>query len=525
MRRLFASGCVLAALSAVFVIPSCKDQESPGFPVLPDEDAGAEGGAEVDGAISGDLNKGLLLEGTVIGEQGPFEGQVLVALDGTIACAQPGDACAKDPKAEGVARLNVNGVIAPGLIDTHNHILFDIFDGSDWLPSQVYQDHDQWPNEARYKEMVDVKQCLEDASQGKPTWCPAKFDGAGNVRCEMLKFGELKGLVAGTTSIVGLAGTSFPCFDSLVRSVDTQFNGLGSDKIQTAAILPAKTTADGVCRNYADGKTTSYLIHVGEGTNAKALAEWANLGTLTTTPGCLYAPQTAITHGTAFGAAEFATMKEKGMKLVWSPASNIALYGATTNIPLALDNGIVVALAPDWSMGGSPNLLDELRAAKKWSDEKWGGRLTTQMLVEMETKNAATVLGLGDRIGTIKPGYQADLFVVRGDKTKPYDAIVAATPKDVRLTLVGGKAIYGDEGLRALAAFGPACEALDACGAQKFVCASVPGSQTEKLTQTVEQIKGFIDCAICEIYTARNGAGLTGAKFAPLPPLVSCGAK
>ena len=30
--------------------------------------------------------------------------------------------------------------------------------------------------------------------------------------------------------------------------------------------------------------------------------------------------KTAITHGTAFTATEFATMAQKGMKLTWSPA-------------------------------------------------------------------------------------------------------------------------------------------------------------------------------------------------------------
>ena len=65
--------------------------------------------------------------------------------------------------------------------------------------------------------------------------------------------------------------------------------------------------------------------------------------------------------GTAFGATEWAFMKSKGMKLVWSPASNMALYKKTTNVPLALDKGILVSVAPDWSMGGSPNMLDELR--------------------------------------------------------------------------------------------------------------------------------------------------------------------
>lgn len=532
MRRLFASVLALAFPAAGAGLAGCSDNENPTFPtVLPEEDGGREGDGgggvvDPDASVQGDPTKGVLLVGTVIGENGPYDGAVLVTPDGKIACAEEGTACSDDPAAEGVARVLTSGVIAPGLIDTHNHIMFDIFDGTDWLPEKAYANHDQWPLEQRYKEMVDVKQCLEDASQGKPTWCPAKYDGPGNLRCEMLKFGELKGLVSGTTSIVGLAGTAFPCYGSLARSIDTQFNGgLGADKVQTAAIFPSKATADGVCRNYESGKTVAYLIHVGEGTDQRSRDEWTKLGNLTTTPGCLYAPQTVITHGTAFTATEFGVMKEKGMKLVWSPASNMALYNATTDVPLALDHGLTVALAPDWSMGGSPNMLDELRAARKVSLEKWGGRLTARDVVTMGTKNAAEVLGLGDQLGVIKKGHVADLFVVRGTGTDPYETILASTPGDVRLTMVAGQVIYGDETLRAIAAFGDACEPLDACGTAKFVCAAVPGTQTDKLGQTAAQVRQILEAAMTDVDATRATAVNDGLTFSPLTPTVSCPGK
>ncbi len=518
MRRVIAPSFVAALLA---VLASCSDQTNPTSPNVvpeagPDEDAGEDAGPIV---VTGDPNKGYLLEGTVIGENDPFEGQVLVGTDGIIACAEPGEACAADPKAEGVARLKVE-VIAPGLIDTHNHILFDIFDGTDWLPTKQYGNHNDWTmasNEPRYPVMVDVKQCLEDASQGKPTWCPTKFDGTGNVRCEMEKFGELKGLIAGTTSIVGLAGTSSNCFSTIARSVDTAFAGLESDKIQTSALFPpSKSTADGACANYASGKTAAFLIHVGEGTDAKALGEFATLGTVTTTQGCLYAPQTVVTHGTSFTTAEFATMGSKGMKLVWSPASNVALYGTTANIPAALDANITVAVAPDWSMGGSPNMLDEMRFAKDWSDKHFAGRLSAKDVVNMGTKNAAVALALGDKLGVLKKGYLADLFVVSGDKKAPYDAILAATPKEVRFTMLGGRVLYGDGPLKVLTT--QQCEDFEACGASKFVCvASASGS--DKLAQTYAEIKATLEAALVDIDGARPPGG---ANFAPLTPVASC---
>ncbi|MDB4946459.1 MAG: S-adenosylhomocysteine deaminase [Labilithrix sp.] len=515
-------GLPLAMIASVCVAASCSDQTN-NSRVSPPIDIPDASEPETS-VVVGDPSKGLLLAGTVLGETGPFEGQVLTLPDGTIGCAEPGDACAAQATALGAATLEVDGIIAPGLIDTHNHILFDIFDGTDWLPQQKYTNHDDWTkdtNEPRYTVMVDVKQCLEDASQGKPVWCPPTYDGAGTLHCEMEKWGELKALVAGTTSIVGLTGTAYPCYASLARNIDTQFSGLPEDKVQTAAITPSKATADGVCANYGTGKTAAYLIHVGEGTDEKARAEFDKLGTATTTPGCLYAPQTAITHGTAFGANEFAMMKEKGMKLTWSPASNMALYGATTNIPLALDNGIVVALAPDWSMGGSQNMMDELRFAKAYSDQAFGGKVTSKMLFEMSTRNAATVLGLSDTIGTLAKGYLADIFVLKGDRAAPYDAIAKASPKDVLLTMVGSKVLYGDTALRALASSGAACEDFDACGSPKFLCAADPTKTTDKLNQTYAEIHGILDAAMKDMDAVRPVG--VGGNFAPVAPVLGCG--
>jgi 5-methylthioadenosine/S-adenosylhomocysteine deaminase len=516
---------LLLALPSVLVLgvlgPACSDQTNRSFPTPPDAAVDAPPPEEIS-EVTGDSTKGILLVGTVLGENGPFEGQVLVTPDGMIACAEPGTACEGDPKAAGVGRAFV-GIISPGLIDTHNHIMFDIFDGTDWLPLQTYQNHNDWTKEARYAVMVDIKQCLEDASQGKPTWCPIKYDGtAGSLRCEVEKWGELKALAAGTTSIVGLTGTAYPCYGSLIRNIDTQFSGLPGDKVQTSALFPpSKTTADGVCNNYASDKTDAFLIHCGEGIDQTSLDEFAELGTATTTPGCLYAPQTTITHGTALTATEFATMKSKDMKLTWSPASNMALYGQTTNIPAAVTAGLTISLAPDWSMGGSPNMLDELAFAKQHVDANWGGLLSSKDLFTMATLNAAKVLALETTIGTIKAGMVADIFAFKGDKNAPYDALVAAKPKDVTVTMIGGKVLYGEAKLKALSIYAGACEDFDACGTPKFLCAADPVNATDanKQGQTYEQIRTTLDTALADLDTVRPPGG---NPFAPVTPVVMC---
>jgi cytosine/adenosine deaminase-related metal-dependent hydrolase len=458
---------------------------------------------------------GMILAGTIVTPDTLLEGEVLIVGD-EIRCVAP--SCQSDPAAATVAIVQTNGIILPGLIDTHNHVQFDIFNEDDWAPTATdnFTNHDQWPARARYKAMVDTKQYL-NGEGGSPV----------KIGCELVKYGELKGLIAGTTSILGAAiTTNKKCYGTVARTIDQSPNGLATDKVQAATLFPRDATeADKVCQNLADGTTDGYLIHIGEGVDAKSRNEFQKLIDVTTVDGCLLSPKTSIVHGTALQEPEFAQMGAHGMSLVWSPRSNIFLYGhgtdltKTTNIPAALEKGINIALAPDWSIGGSQNLLDELRFADKVDNTQWGDALSAKTLVRMVTKNPARALGLSEVLGELAPGRKADLAVIGGDRMKPYDAIVAATPKGVRLVLVGGKALYGDTALRVLGQSAPECDPLDICGAAKFACvAQSGGAAADKLGQTYAQVHDMIESAL----TAYDAAHASQPPFSPMAELYHC---
>src|SRR5262249_18000982 len=125
---------------------------------------------------------------TVVGPAGFFEGEVLVE-GNLITCVAP--SCTAMPGAAGATVVVTNGIILPGLIDAHDHGLFNIFDETDWSPTRFYGNHNQWTSETRYHQMVDAKQYLAGES-GSPV----------NYRCEMDKYAEIKALLAGTTSFL-----------------------------------------------------------------------------------------------------------------------------------------------------------------------------------------------------------------------------------------------------------------------------------------------------------------------------------
>ncbi len=444
----------------------------------------------------------VLLQGVVVLPDRAFVGGVLVEGD-TITCV--GESCG----ALDAAVVNTHGVIMPGLIDAHNHILFDIFDESDWVPSKMYSNHNQWPNEARYKAMVDTKQYL-NGEAGSPI----------SLGCELNKYGEMKALIAGTTSVQGSANPSDrACYKSLARSIDQASNGLGADEMQTSTIFPNNKSANSVCANFDSGRTRAYVIHIAEGIDTTSRNELTKLGSVTTTPQCLYAPQTAVIHGTSLGEPEMQLLADHGMSLVWSPRSNMFLYGATTNIPLAIRKGITVALAPDWSIGGSQNMLDELRFADRVDNSQWGDVLGPQDLFAMATINAARALGVDDVLGSIAVGKKADLMVIPGDLSDPYGALLRAKPSDVRLVMVGGVALYGDTAVAPLGPPAPGCETLDICSTPKFACvAQENGTASDKLGQSFTEIQSILSTNL-EAYDALDQ---TQWNFAPLAPLTTC---
>lgn len=456
--------------------------------------------------ITPGIGSALLLRGTVVTPTVAFVGEVLVQGD-TIACVAA--SCTGQAGADSATIVETQGLIFPGLIDARNNVLFDVFDGDDWAPTQVYTNPDQFTNDARYRALVEAKQYL-GGEAGSPV----------DYRCEADKYGELKALLAGTTSTTSYAGSpDRTCYASLTRTIDTARNDLGADYIQATNIFPSTPSADAVCANFADDSTHAYLVNVGEGTDAAALNQFAALGTVSTINNCLYAPQTAIAFGTVLGEAEFTQMAAAGMSLSWMPRSDTALYGQTADVPLARSKGINVALGTNWSITGSHNLLDALRDADEIDNTSWGNVLSAYDLVQMVTIDAAKALHLGTEIGSIDVARKADLTVIGGTCSNPWSTLVHSRPRDVRLVIVGGVPLYGDPSLQAAAPSSPGCETIDVCGAQKFVCvAEAGGTAADKLGQTLADIVGNLTSGLAD-FDAMN---LTQWTFSPIAPLVDC---
>ena len=447
----------------------------------------------------------FLLRGLMLTPSGPLRGELLV--EGTnITCVA--ETCSAVPAASGATIITTGGIIMPGMLDGHNHGLFNIFDEADWSPGKFYGSHNDWTSDVRYQQVLDAKQYLN-----KDVTSPV------DLRCEIDKYAEIKALIAGTTSFTLAPGAvELACYESLARTIDTSRNDLGVDRLRTAISVPTATAAQTICNAFSAGTANAYAVHVAEGINATARNEFATLESRAA--GCLLAPQTAIVHGTALGSAEFTKMANAGMRLIWSPKSNLFLYNDTTRIDLAMMAGVrTIALAPDWSLGGSVNLLDELKVAREVSQSKFNGVLTTRRLFEMVTVDAARALGVDGSLGTLEVGKRADLVLFRGDSGQPYDALLSASPLQVDLVMVDGRALYGTLELKAAAPMAPGCEEISICTTTKFLCVA-ESSTANKLNQTYAEIVKVLESNLSTYDTMTAGAGV--AAVSPLAPLLKC---
>jgi len=115
-----------------------------------------------------------------------------------------------------------------------------------------------------------------------------------------------------------------------------------------------------------------------------------------------------------------------------------------------------IALRDPLRLGMSRSLIPELSIEGKHGRDRAQAELALdRLLVDMVTRNPAKTLRWLNEVGSIQAGKVADLFVitkpshVRGPDLppSPYRSLIDATERDVRLVLVGGDPLVGDQAL------------------------------------------------------------------------------
>ncbi|TJZ67139.1 TRZ/ATZ family hydrolase [Chitiniphilus eburneus] len=151
---------------------------------------------------------------------------------------------------------------------------------------------------------------------------------------------------------------------------------------------------------------------------------------------------------------ELALLARQGVHVAHNPASNLKLASGFARIADQLAAGINVGIGTDGA--ASNNKLDmfaELRLAALLAKGASGNpeALPAWQALEMATLNGARALGWDDRIGSLRPGKQADVIAVdlSAVGTQPcYDPlshlVYAADRSQVSHVWIAGRNVYAD---------------------------------------------------------------------------------
>lgn len=316
--------------------------------------------------------------------------------------------------------VDVDGYIYPGLVDLHNHLAYNFLNL--WKISKKFVDRYQWAGITRYNREITT---------------PMKLITNTNP-VELVKYCEVKALMGGATTIAGFAKFNKSYAAWLLRNIEVERFGEQEPKIYTSVLkLRDEQQLRDTARKMNEGN--AFLYHLAEGTTPKLFEEYDELAKY----GLIRDKLVAI-HCTALAKDHFREMGRKRAKIVWSPLSNLLLYGATTDVVAAKKHRALICLGSDWSPSGSKNLLWELKVADLVNKESLNRAFTYRQLVEMVTINPAWAIGWADKIGRILPGFYADLVVFDRIDGNPYRNLVLSTESNLKLAVINGRPRYGD---------------------------------------------------------------------------------
>ena len=439
--------------------------------------------------------------GVVLAPDDVYEGgEVVVDAQGVIQCV--GCDCSGEAGYAGATKVVCpEGVISPGLINAHDHVTFGgnpPFGSGDpnVLKNVRYQHRHEW----------------RKGLNGLP-----KIPTAGGASAAVQTGIELRFLMSGATSINGSNGAA-----GILRNLDKDDKNeglaLAALEYQTFPLGDSggEMLASGC--DYPSMDSTSwamghafYVPHVSEGINEEARNEFRCLSEGSNN---LLFSRSAWIHGVGMVADDVRHFSREGTKLIWSPRTNVSLYGDTNRVTLFHKAGAIIALGTDWVPSGSINFTRTFECVRGLNENNYDNYFSDEDFWRMATTNGAFATGTQDVLGMLKKGHKGDITVFNGATNARHSAVTKAGLADTVLVVRGGRTMYGDSALLTSLGKG-ACEdvpvAADAssnaawqtgvCGVAKKACVADDPSTSTTLSAVVSALAPIYPLYFCGVPT------------------------
>lgn len=346
---------------------------------------------------------------------------------GRIAAVGPADALrAANPGAQ-VFDYG-NALISPGFVDAHVHYPQTGIIASwgkrliDWLNSYTFPEESRFGDPQHAQAMAEM--CLDlMLAQGTTTLCSFATIHPESVDA-LFRAAQARGMrvLAGKTCMdrnapETLRDTAQSAYDQS-RALLNRWHGVDRlSYVITPRFAPTSTPEQLQALGALWGEHPDCLMqtHLSEQTEEIAwvrslfpkardyLDVYEQFGLLGT--GGLYG------HAIHLTERERARLLETGASLIHCPTSNSFIGSGLFDMPGLKAEGQTIGLATDIGGGSSFSMLRTMAAAYEIGQLR-GTPLHPAFLWWLATEGSARALGLGDRIGSLKPGVEADLIVV-----------------------------------------------------------------------------------------------------------------
>lgn len=322
-----------------------------------------------------------------------------------------------------------NGIIMPGLVNTHTHAAMTCFRGlADDLPLMDWLNNHIFPAESRLDE--------NKVFAGSLLACAEMILSGTTCFCDMYLFENGVAAAADTAGMRAVTGEvlyDFPSpnygeLDNGFVYTEELIDKWKDNPLITIAVEPHSPylcapellqNASELARKYCSplvihvSETKSEVEQIQEKYGKTPIEHLADLGIL--------GPNLLACHCVVLSDNDISLLKQHDVKVSHNPESNMKLASGIAPVPRLLDNGICVGLGTDGcSSNNNLDMLSEMDMAAKLHKVNTLDPtiMDAETVLRMATIEGAKALGMDSKIGSLDPGKSADIIIV--DTNRPH---------------------------------------------------------------------------------------------------------
>ena len=318
-----------------------------------------------------------------------------------------------------------DGIIMPGFVDTHRHVWKSLFRNRGAVAAEIDSSHFQ-PDDVYAATLIGLLGAVEAGITTVVDWADIPVDDR-YTEAALQAHADAGLRTVFVHSTPGWSGTPVDIRASARRLAEGRPHTPGSSTtVAFGSVDLSRNHADRVEEEWALARQLGLRIHAHAGlqiSDAGMVSKLAQEG--------LLAADVTLVHCSHLGEEDLDAIAENGASVSLAPSSEMAGGLGAPPLQKFLNRRIQPGLAIDDERLAPGDIFAQMRLANSvqhaaYFDLKLAGKaglpnlLTTRDVIRYATVEGARTVGLGDVTGSLEPGKQADIIVLRTDRPNIY---------------------------------------------------------------------------------------------------------